>query len=173
MWNMLLGAVTRLPARVTATVVIVFLLVAGLWAGARWIDHQKIALAHAEQQAEAATEQVERQRLIARAWQTHARRLAELGAERQAHLEKSRRELALKRQQIEELLDRDETSKKWADSVLPDGVPDWLRQLTAAPRHRGDGKTAAAEPPDSAAASAERGAERRAQPGSDHAGGGL
>ncbi|WP_148663945.1 hypothetical protein [Kushneria konosiri] len=152
MWNVLWGFFGRIPARVLIALVAIVLLLGGLWGFTYRLDQWRQALSSAQEDARSAHELAQRQQLVARAWQAHAEHLAEVGARREQQLEANQKALAGKRQQLERIINDDQTSKKWADHAVPDGIHQWLRQL-AASDNAGDGATAPHAPlPDPAPA---------------------
>ncbi|GHC14892.1 hypothetical protein GCM10010082_01490 [Kushneria pakistanensis] len=142
MWPMILGFCGKIPVRILVALVALCLLAGGLWGFTQRLEHWREALASAQEEARSAQELAQRQQLVARAWQAHAEHLAEVGASRERELEANQQALAGKRQQLERIINDDQTSKTWADHTVPDGVHQWLRQLTAAD-HAGDGTATA------------------------------
>lgn len=173
MWNVLLGFFGRIPARVLIALVAIVLLIGGLWGFTQRLDQWRQALSSAQEDARSAHELAQRQQLVARAWQAHAEHLAEVGAHREQQLETNQKVLAGKRQQLERIINDDQTSKKWADHAVPDGVHQWLRQLAGAD-DAGDGATAAHAPlSDTASAGAGGDRQHPYQSGPDFTADGL
>ncbi|WP_438764274.1 hypothetical protein [Kushneria sp. TE3] len=173
MWNLLLAGLGKVPARLLIALVALGLLAGGLWGFTQRLDQWRQALSSAQEDARSAHELAQRQQLVARAWQAHAEHLAEVSAGREQQLEANQQALAGKRQQLERIINDDQTSKKWADHAVPDGVHQWLRQLAAAD-DAGDGATAAHAPlSDTAPAGAGGDRGHPYQSGSDYAIDGL
>ncbi len=142
MWHMVWGLCGRIPVRILVALIALCLLVGGIWGFTQRLEHWRETLASAQEEARSAHELAQRQELVARAWQAHAERLADIGASRERELEANQQALAGKRQQLERIINDDQTSKKWADHAVPDGVHQWLRQLNATD-DTGDGATTA------------------------------
>ncbi|WP_147301483.1 hypothetical protein [Kushneria indalinina] len=173
MWNMFLGLCGRIPVRVLVTLAALALLAGGVWGFTQRLDQWRQALSSAQEDARSAHELAQRQQLVARAWQAHAEHLAEVGASRERQLEANQQALAGKRQQLERIINDDQTSKKWADHAVPDGVHQWLCKLPTTD-DTGDGAAPTHAPlPDAAAASPDRDRRHPHQSGPDHTADGL
>ncbi|WP_456269543.1 MICOS complex subunit MIC60 [Kushneria sp. AK178] len=173
MWNLLLGGLGKIPVRVLIALAALALLAGGLWGYTQRLEQWREALADAREEARSAHEQAQRQQLVARAWQAHAEHLAEVSVSREQQLETDRQSLTGKRQHLERIINDHQTSKEWADHAVPDGIHQWMCQLSAAD-DAGDGAATADAPPSDTAPAGTGGDQRRShQSGSGHAADGL